>query len=287
MKAAPLFLRSTTLAVLALLLASQSIPAYGFLRSTQGSQSSISDDDLWDNSLQLADANVAPFTSVRSIAVMGKDVYVGGRFASAGGVAVSGIARWDGSTWSNVGGGIDYCRGIFCFPTAYALDVKGNDLIVGGNFGSIGGVPANKVARWDGSKWSTIGDGVNICEGPDCVTVQAIAVTGDNIYAVGNVLTDVKDVGGTVRVPGFVIWDGTNWSPLGGGVLGDSLTASINTIAVSGNDAYIGGNFRSAGAIAANNIARWNGTGWSALGSGVIVDDDESIRRSAAAWKDA
>jgi hypothetical protein len=147
--------------------------------------------------------------------------------------------------------------------------VKGNELIVGGNFGSIGGVLANKVAKWDGSKWSTIGDGVNICDGPDCVTVQSIAVSGDRIYAVGNALTDVKEVGGTLRVEGFVLWDGTSWSALGGGVVGDSLTASINTVEVIGSDAYIGGNFRAAGTTAANNIARWSGGEWSALGSGV------------------
>ncbi|MEK6303669.1 MAG: hypothetical protein AABO41_23435 [Acidobacteriota bacterium] len=268
MKAAPLFLRTTTLAIFALLLASQSIPAYGFFHPADGPDS-ISDDDRWDNSMRLADANAAPFTSVRSIAVMGKDVYVGGRLASAGGVPVSGIARWDGVTWSNVGGGIDFCRGIFCFPTAYALEVKGDELIVGGNFGSIGGVLANKVAKWDGSKWSTIGDGINICDGPDCVTVQSIALSGDNIYAIGNVLTDVKDIGGTVRVQGFVIWDGANWSPLGGGVIGDSVTASINAIAVSGTDVYVGGNFWSAGGIAAKNIVRWTGSAWAALGSGV------------------
>lgn len=237
--------------------------------ASQEGPASISDDDRWDNSLVLADRNTAPFTSVRSIAIMGKDVYVGGRFNSAGGVPVSGIAMWDGKTWSNVGGGIDYCRGIFCFPTAYSLEVKGSELIVGGNFGSIGGVLANKVAMWDGSKWSAMGDGVNLCDGPDCVTVQSIALAGDDVYAVGNVLTDVKEIGGTLRVPGFARWDGANWSPVGGGVIGDSLTASINTIAVSGSDAYIGGNFFAAGATCANNIARWNGGEWAALGSGV------------------
>jgi hypothetical protein len=269
MKAAPLFLRTITLALLLLLFASQSIPAYGFFHPAEDGPDLISDDDRWDNSLKLADQDSVPFTSVRSIAVMGDDVYVGGRLASAGGVQVSGIAKWDGATWSDVGGGIDFCRGIFCFPTAYALEVKGNELIVGGNFGSIGGIPANKVAKWDGSKWSAIGEGINICDGLDCLTVQSIAVSGDTIYAIGNVLTDVKDIGGTVNVSGFAVWDGSTWSPLGGGVVGDSLTASINAIALSGNDAYIGGNFRSAGGIATNNIARWTGSNWEALGSGV------------------
>ena len=89
MKAAPLFLRTITLALLLLLFASQSIPAYGFFHPAEDDSDLISDDDRWDNSLKLADQDSAPFTAVRSIAVMGNDVYVGGRLASAGGVHVS------------------------------------------------------------------------------------------------------------------------------------------------------------------------------------------------------
>jgi hypothetical protein len=274
MKAAPPNVRTASVFALILLLASQSMLVYGRpapigFGSTQEDPPSGSDDDRWDNSVVLADSNTAPFTSVRSIAILGESVYVGGRFTSAGGVPVSGLAMWDGTAWSNVGGGLDDCRGVFCFPTAYSLEAMGNELIVGGNFASIGGVLANKVAKWDGNKWSTIGDGVNICDGPDCVTVQSLALAGDDIYAVGNVLTDVKEIGGNLRVQGFARWDGANWSPVGGGVTGDSASASINTIAVRGSDAYIGGNFFAAGATSANSIALWNGREWSALGSGV------------------
>ena len=274
MKAAPPNVRTASVFVLILLLTSLSMPVYGRsalggFDSTQVDPASVSDDDRWDNSLVLADPDTAPFTSVRSIAILGQAVYVGGRFTSAGGVPVSGLAMWDGKNWSSVGGGIDDCRGVFCFPTAYSLEVQGSELVVGGNFASIGGVLANKVARWDGSKWSTIGEGVNICDGPDCVTVQSLALAGDDIYAVGNVLTDVKEIGGTLRVHGFARWDGANWSPVGGGVTGDSISASINTIAVRGSDVYIAGNFFAAGAASANNIAQWNGSEWSALGGGV------------------
>jgi hypothetical protein len=40
-------------------------------------------------------------------------------------------------------------------------------------------------------------------------------------------------------------------------------------LAVSGGALYAGGNFTSAGGIAANRIAEWDGSSWSALGSGV------------------
>ena len=40
-------------------------------------------------------------------------------------------------------------------------------------------------------------------------------------------------------------------------------------LAVSGSDLYAGGYFTTAGGSAANYIAKWNGSSWSALGSGM------------------
>ena len=48
---------------------------------------------------------------------------------------------------------------------------------------------------------------------------------------------------------------------------GDSVAA----LAVSGGTLYAGGNFTTAGGSAANYIAQWNGSSWSALGSGIQV----------------
>src|SRR6185436_2496730 len=39
--------------------------------------------------------------------------------------------------------------------------------------------------------------------------------------------------------------------------------------AASGNDLYAGGQFTTAGGNAATNIAKWNGSSWSALGLGI------------------
>jgi hypothetical protein len=40
-------------------------------------------------------------------------------------------------------------------------------------------------------------------------------------------------------------------------------------LAVSGTNLFVGGQFTSAGGVSATNIAHWNGTSWSAVGSGV------------------
>ena len=49
--------------------------------------------------------------------------------------------------------------------------------------------------------------------------------------------------------------------------LGDGQR-SVYALAVSGTDLYAGGHFTTAGGVTANYIAKWDGSAWSALGSG-------------------
>ncbi len=59
-------------------------------------------------------------------------------------------------------------------------------------------------------------------------------------------------------------YDTGTWYPLGSGVSG-----SVEALAVSGSDVYVGGCFTEAGGSPANKIARWDGGSWHSLGSGV------------------
>ena len=47
------------------------------------------------------------------------------------------------------------------------------------------------------------------------------------------------------------------------------MTGTVNSLAAWGSHLYAGGGFATAGGNAATNIAKWNGTNWSAVGSGV------------------
>jgi hypothetical protein len=47
------------------------------------------------------------------------------------------------------------------------------------------------------------------------------------------------------------------------------MNGDVNALAVSGSTLYAGGDFNTAGSSAANWIAQWNGSSWSALGSGM------------------
>lgn len=195
----------------------------------------------------------SPGAFVRSMRIVGDDLYVGGIFSSAGGVTTSGIARWSigGKSWSDVGGGLGGNS-----PFLFAMTSSGTDLYVAGAFTRAGSINANRVAKWNGSQWSTFGEGIS----GDTVYVFAtsIAVKGNELYVGGN----FGFVAGT-RVPYIAHWDGSIWKGVGGGV-----NAQVSALLFSGNDLYAGGEFTQAGGAPVSYIARWNGTAWSPLGSG-------------------
>ena len=60
------------------------------------------------------------------------------------------IAKWDGSSWSNLGSGIGSYN-TFYYPPVRALAMSGTNLYAGGNFTNAGGVTASYIAKWDGS----------------------------------------------------------------------------------------------------------------------------------------
>ena len=43
------------------------------------------------------------------------------------------------------------------FPFVTSLAVIGNDLYAGGAFTRIGGINANRIAKWNGAAWSALG----------------------------------------------------------------------------------------------------------------------------------
>lgn len=71
-----------------------------------------------------------------------------------------------------------------------------------------------------------------------------------------------------VTVNGIASWNGTSWAALGTGV-GTIAVDSVHALAVGADGTlYAGGSFSTMGGTAAANIAKWNGSTWSALGSG-------------------
>ena len=200
--------------------------------------------------------------SVSAMAVAANgDVYVGGIYASAGGVPVKGVARWDGRRWHALGAGL---QGGSELPTALVATEDG--LIAVGSFEQAGAVNVGGMAFWDGEAWSAIGNG----EGPRKDGMKGwfyAAAIFDGKLIVGGYFDTIDGVAAN----NIAQWDGTRWQPLGNGVgnldFEDNFvagTGEVHALAVDGSALYVGGKFVLAGDAntMANSVAKWDVTRW-------------------------
>jgi hypothetical protein len=206
-------------------------------------------------------------STVHSLAVFddgtGSALFAGGTFATAGGVSASRIAKWDGASWSPTGNGADSAvRALAVFD-----DGKGPALFTGGDVTvEVGGLSARGIAKWDGTSWSCLGNGMG---GGLEYAVGVLEVFDDGagpaLYAAGSFRS-----AGCVNA-NFAKWDGASWSAVGNSAGGTNSWVSALEVFDDGTGSalFVGGDFTTAGGVSANHIARWDGTSWSALGSGV------------------
>ena len=190
------------------------------------------------------------------------DLYAGGYFTSADGVPANLVAKWNGSSWSALADSFDGFQ-----VNALAYDGANNILYAGGNINKIMGGWVAGIFKYDGSSWSSWGFGAN------ADVLSLIIGPGNKLYAGGYFTRMVSyDDAITSRIAS---WNGVTWEALGQGMW-DVPTDPSGSASVAGmaydtahNILYAGGQFNYANASPASNIAKWNGSAWSALGSGI------------------
>ncbi len=185
------------------------------------------------------------------------NLYVGGEFTAAGNCVTDckRIAKWNGTNWSGLGTGLN------AQVWALAKDGSGN-IYAGGSFTDADGNPsADRIAKWDDStqEWIALGSGLNN-------TVYALTLdTNGNLYAGGTFI----NAGGDANADYIAKWNPTTqtWSAVGTGVNSWVYAIAFDT---NGN-LYAGGGFTSAGTCASDckYIAKWNGSTWSGLSTGM------------------
>lgn len=247
---------------------------------------------------------------VRALTHDGSQLCAAGSFTFAGSTNSLRVARFDGTNWSNFGGGLN--------STVRALALVGTNLYAGGDFtGSVGGPGTSHLAHWDGANWVPL---TNF----NSTVVNALAGRGNDLFIAGYFNANAAD--GTAIW--LTRWDGTNlWKVLvfeqntfnlfyidnigftalaaqGPNVyvsgrcsvtpcdanfenctnsqnvmwfdgtyargLGTGLNSNANAIAVMGTDVYFGGPFTNAGGNIARGIARWDGANWWSVGGGIV-----------------
>ena len=211
----------------------------------------------------------------------GEALYAGGNLTSAGGVTVNQVAKWDGTEWSPLTGPEETGVDTTVYSLAVYSDGSGEALYAGGHFHTAGGVTVNHVAKWDGTEWSALSgpSGTGTDDYPFELAVYDDG-SGEALYAGGNFTS-----AGGVTVNHIAKWDGTEWSALSGPSASGTNQAVIALTVHddgSGEALYAGGGFVFAGGVMANQVAKWDGTTWSALTGPSDTGVDGTVRSLAA-----
>lgn len=218
--------------------------------------------------------------TVTSISAEGSDVYVGGNINAAGGVSLSGIAWWNGTSWSNMGGGLTPLEK----QVVSVMGIKANSVgqvFVGGSFALAGTTKVENIAMWDGADWKKLSTGVFGGDNPSIIAM-ALSDNGD-LYVGGNfknagfdttyvldsvgVIIDSLTTIAPLEVNHIARWNGTTWSNLGEGLSGGSNPSATTIVIDNMGILYVIGNFSTAGGIGNVEIGVYDPSAdsWSAL----------------------
>lgn len=210
---------------------------------------------------QLGDGvDMGLFGGVSVIKVNGTDVFVGGEFDEAGGIATGHIARFDiaEEVWHSLDSGISN-------GTVRAIAIHNNNLYVGGRFTNAGGQPVNNIARYNFStnNWYPLKDGVYFGLRGRPNMVETIVVNGDDLFVGGNFrYADGKRVRSLARYDtNKETWHSVNWG----------VEGNVSALAVKGDELYVGGNFNISGIEYVQSVAAYHLTAesWHTLGNGI------------------
>ncbi|MFM7082704.1 MAG: fibronectin type III domain-containing protein, partial [Actinomycetota bacterium] len=136
------------------------------------------------------------------------DIGGNGNLPTSSGSPFYGVGSFDGTTWSDVGGSIASVSGCGVYPErpfVTSLTGTSTSLYAGGDFNRIGGVSASLIARYDGTSWSALGDGLCTADqGGGYHTIKTL-LAGTDLYVTGTFRTAN---GSTTWVNGIAKWDG-------------------------------------------------------------------------------
>lgn len=203
----------------------------GELRTAIGSSSSPLAE--WNGTRWTVFAN-KPGGLVDSMTVADNQLYAAwSSFVGTGGS----IGRWDGNSWTTIANGLD--------GKVRAIAAVGADVYAGGQFTTISGVPADRIARWNGSTWTGMDTSFLAMPPP---FISSLLVHGGSVFIGGDFLA----LNGTAGTGFIAEWDGSDWLPLGTGMDGpvEGLAASDS------GELHVAGSFTKAGNTISPKIAR-------------------------------
>jgi hypothetical protein len=206
----------------------------------------------WDgaNWSNLGTGFPATMTSVvNEIIVHSDSLFVVGLEMTSGGIVVTNkIEVWDGMNWTNIGQANDIIN---------TIEIYDGEVYVAGKFDTIDGIQAKGIAKWNGSVWENLGDGLRY---------NSIYSNVIDLHVYDNVLfaTGIIDSAGDISCEGVAFWNGSTWLTIPSA----SFLSNYNMFMVEwngellfGSTAYVGPDYLSV------DIFRWDGIAFSLFSS--------------------
>jgi trimeric autotransporter adhesin len=162
-------------------------------------------------------------------------------------------ATMNAQTWNSLGTG--------SASSSSAILINGTDIYAGGNF--MNGADVFSFGKFSGGQWTALGNWKGINGGIG--VVYASLILGDNLYVAGAFnngagIPEAKGVG-RFHIPS------QTWHAMGTGITSSGFA---NALATDGTNIYLGGKFTEVGGVANTQfLAKWDGTSWSPVGTGI------------------
>lgn len=211
------------------------------------------------------------FSYVSALCFVGDQLFVGGRFLTAGEIVAVNIARWNGTRWGRVGTGAN--------GYIFAMETDGTSLYVGGRFTVADDKPIRRIARVDPAtnQWTELAGGLS-----DFVSTIYKDPRDGALY-VGGAFRSSMD--GKTVLQQLARYDAANdrWQRLGGGISSFFLDTRVYAILAVGKYLYVGGIFdktdtlnlgcpdergiggRNGTCDRTYNLVRWDGQQWDVM----------------------
>ncbi len=204
----------------------------------------------------------------------GAALFVGGSISNINGVAVHNLAKWQNGVWSSVGGGANAAVRALLVSSLSGT----SELYACGDFSQVGGnVAAGRIAKWNGSSWSTLPNGPNGNGTFSCLTMFDDG-SGPKLY-VGGLLSYLNNQ----PISLVASWNGSTWAPVGSVQGGGSTSCMTVFDDGSGPGLYMAGSISHIGPLFTYDIAEWKGGSWHALGMGMQSTYQDAVR-SLQSW---
>lgn len=162
---------------------------------------------------------------ITSMIVFNNEIYIAGNFYESGNPNVSDIYKFNGTSWTDVGGSI---KG--AFSSVGAMAVYNNQLYVGGYFNKASGNAGNLLMKWDGFNWNDAGWGSTLDNG----AIWKLIVHHNKLFAFGT-----SEYASDLYASRAAVFDGNQWC-----AFKDTIENGIISAAVYHDTIYVAGAFK-------------------------------------------